>query len=63
MIIIPTRTMRLDGRDVFEGERVEVSDSEAHTALVRGWAIEAPKQQEPQPKRRSIGKPEAVHVQ
>lgn len=54
MQIVPTRTMRLDGQDVFEGVLVDVSDADAALALGHGWAVAAPaKPAEPaQPKRR-----------
>lgn len=54
MQIVPTRTMRLEGQDVFEGVLVDVSDAAAALALAHGWAVAAPsKPAEPaQPKRR-----------
>ena len=56
MQIVPTRTMRLDGQDVFDGVPVDVSDAAAAMAMSHGWAVAAPAKaaaSEPaQPKRR-----------
>ena len=39
--IIPTRTMRLEGRRVEFGKPVDVSDEAAELALRHGWATKA----------------------
>lgn len=40
MIIIPNRTMFLDGKRVERAKAVEVSKDEGELALRHGWAVE-----------------------
>lgn len=41
MKIVPTRSMHLGGKDVYEGVAVSVSDADGAYAITAGWAVAA----------------------
>ena len=41
MKIVPTRSMYLGGKDVYEGVAVSVSDADGAYAITAGWAVAA----------------------